>query len=55
MLGDVYFKEQDYFNAEATLKSVVENAQDAALKSEAQQKLDTVISEREKYSKVEQQ
>ncbi len=55
LLGDVYFKEQDYFNAEATLKSVVENAQDAALKSEAQQKLDTVISEKQKYSKVEQQ
>ncbi len=55
LLGDVYFKEQDYFNAEATLKSVIENAQDAALKSEAQQKLDTVISEKEKYSKVEQQ
>ena len=55
LLGDVYFKEQDYFNAEATLKSVVANAQDAALKSEAQQKLDTIISEKEKYSKVEQQ
>ena len=55
LLGDIYFKEQDYFNAEATLKSVVENANDAALKSEAQQKLDTVISEKEKYSKVENQ
>ena len=55
LLGDVYLKEQDYFNAEATLKSVVENAEDAALKSEAQQKLDIVISEKEKYSKVEPQ
>ena len=55
LLGDVYFKEQDYFNAEATLRSVTENAQDAALKSEAQQKLDAVITEKEKYSKVEQQ
>ena len=55
LLGDVYFKQQDYFNAEATLKSVVENANDAALKTEAQQKLDTVISEKEKYSKVEPQ
>ncbi len=26
LLGDIYFKQQDYFNAEATLKSVVENA-----------------------------
>ncbi len=54
LLGDVYFKEQDYFNAEATLRSVTENAEDAALQSEAQQKLDVVIAEKEKYSKVEQ-
>jgi hypothetical protein len=26
LLGDVYFKEEDYFNAEATLKSVIENS-----------------------------
>ena len=55
LLGDVYFKQQDYFNAEATLRSVTQNATDEALKSEAQQKLDTVISEKEKYSKVEPQ
>ena len=29
LLGEVYFKEQDYFNAEATLRSVVQNANDA--------------------------
>ena len=55
LLGDVYFKQQDYFNAEATLQSVIKNATDEALKNEAQQKLDAVISEKEKYSKVEQQ
>ncbi len=55
LLGDVYFKQQDYFNAEATLRSITENATDEALKNEAQQKLDAVISEKEKYSKVENQ
>jgi tetratricopeptide (TPR) repeat protein len=55
LLGDVYFKEQDYFNAEATLRSVVQNASDAQLKQEAQQKLDAVLSEKDKNSKVVQQ
>ncbi|PZP51248.1 MAG: hypothetical protein DI598_03695 [Pseudopedobacter saltans] len=44
LLGDIYYKEKDYFNAEATLKSVVENATDDNLKSEAQKKLDNVIA-----------
>ena len=43
LLGDVYFKQQDYFNAEATLRSVTQNATDEALKNEAQQKLDAVV------------
>lgn len=55
LLGDVYFKEKDYFNAEATLRSVVENAGDAQLKQEAQQKLNVVITEKDKNSKVTQQ
>jgi len=55
LLGDVYFKQQDYFNAEATLRSIVENTSDAQLKLEAQQKLDAVVAEKEKNSKVVQQ
>ncbi len=55
LLGDVYLKEQDYFNAEATLRSVVQNATDADLKKEAQQKLDAVLAEKDKNSKVVQQ
>jgi TolA-binding protein len=55
LLGDVYLKQQDYFNAEATLRSIVENATDAQLKQQAQQKLDEVIAEKEKNSKVVQQ
>ncbi|RFM27572.1 tetratricopeptide repeat protein [Deminuibacter soli] len=55
LLGDVYFKEKDYFNAEATLKSVAENATTPELKQEAQQKLDAVVAEKNKNSKVVQQ
>jgi hypothetical protein len=55
LLGDIYLKEQDYFNAEATLRSVVENTTITELKQEAQQKLDAVLAEKEKNSKVVQQ
>lgn len=55
LLGDIYFKEKDYFNAEATLKSVVENATVPELKKEAQQKLDAVTAEKNNNSKVVQQ
>ncbi len=54
LLGDVYFKEDDYFNSEATLKSVVDNAAIPELKKEAQQKLDIVVEEKMKNSKVSQ-
>ncbi len=54
LLGDVYYREGDYFNAEATLKSVVENATDDTLKQEAQQKLDIVVKEKNKNSKIDQ-
>ena len=55
LLGDVYFKQNDIFNAEATFKSVVENAAQDVLKSEAQQKLEAVIEQKNKSTKVEQQ
>ena len=54
LLGEIYFREKDYFNAEATLKSVVENATDAGFKKEAQDKLDIVVAEKNRNSKVEQ-
>ncbi len=54
LLGDIYFKEKDYFNSEATLKSVVENATLPDLQREAQNKLNTVTDERVKNSKVSQ-
>jgi len=53
LLGDVYYQQKDYFNAEATLKSVVDNSTIAELKAEAQQKLDKIIAEKNQNSKVE--
>jgi TolA-binding protein len=52
LLGDVYFKEKDYFNAKATFQSVVDNSLNTDLKSEAQGKLDKVIDEEGRNSKV---
>ncbi len=39
LLGDIYMKQQDYFNAKATYQSIVENASIPELKAQAQQKL----------------
>ena len=55
LLGDIYFKEKDYFNAKATFQSVVENATIPALKEEAQRKLSQVKEEEKTASKIEGQ
>ncbi|HEU4608803.1 MAG TPA: tetratricopeptide repeat protein, partial [Chitinophagaceae bacterium] len=52
LLGDIYFKQKDYFNAKATFQSVVDNTLNAELKTEAQGKLNKVIEEEAKSSKV---
>ena len=52
LLGDVYFKQKDYFNAKATFQSVVDNTLNAELKSEAQSKLNKVTEEEKQSSKV---
>ena len=52
LLGDIYWKQKDYFNAEATLKSVAENSAITELKLEAQTKLDAVIADKIASSKV---
>jgi TolA-binding protein len=52
LLGDIFFKQKDYFNAKATFQSIVENTLNAELKSEAQSKLNKVIEEEAKNSKV---
>ncbi len=54
LLGDIYWKQKDYFNAEATLKSVGDNATIPELKQEAQTMLQAVIEEKNANSKVSQ-
>ena len=55
LLGDIYFRQKDYFNAKATFQSIVENSLNLELKAEAQQKLARVIEEENKSSKVDNQ
>ena len=52
LLGDIYMKEKDYFNAKATFQSVVANANMPEMKELAQQKLNDAIEEEKKESKV---
>ncbi len=55
LLGDIYVSQKDLFNAEATFKSIVDNATITEVKEEAQRKLDKVLEEKNKTNKVEQQ
>ena len=52
LLGDVYWKQKDYFNSEATFKSVAQNSTIEELKEEAQVKFDAVVDDKNKESKV---
>ena len=53
LLGDVYFKQKDFFNAKATYQSVIENAKIEELRLEAERKLKQVEEEEKKGSKVD--
>jgi tetratricopeptide (TPR) repeat protein len=55
LLGDVYTQQKDWFNAEATFKSIIENAIFPELKTVAQEKLQQVIAEKNKANKIDQQ
>jgi len=52
LLGDIFLQQKDYFNAKATYESVSKNAAIAALKAEAQQKLDKAIAEEKQQSRI---
>jgi tetratricopeptide (TPR) repeat protein len=54
LLGDIYHKQKDYFNAIATYKSVSENATIPELKKEASDKLKLVEKEEKEQSKISQ-
>src|SRR5690606_37417069 len=52
LLGDIFMKQKDYFNAKATFESVAKNAVLDDLKIEAQQKLDAAIAAEKEVSKI---
>ncbi len=52
LLGDIFLKQKDYFNAKATYESVAENAAIPELKQEAREKLNQAITEEKKQSKL---
>lgn len=53
LLGDIYWKQKDYFNAKATFQSIVDNSKIADLKAEAIDKLDKVTAEEKSKSKIQ--
>jgi TolA-binding protein len=52
LLGDVYLKQKDYFNAKATFQSIVDNAKLEDIRQEADKKLKLAQEEERKNSKV---
>ena len=52
LLGDIYLKEKDYFNAKATFQSLVENAKIEEIRVQAEQRLDEVKKEEVNNSKI---
>ena len=52
LLGGIYLKEKDYFNAKATFQSLVDNAKIDELRTLAAQKLEEVKQEEAKNSKI---
>ena len=52
LLGDIFMKQKDYFNAKATFESVSKNAAIPELKTEAEQKLALALTEENKSSKI---
>jgi tetratricopeptide (TPR) repeat protein len=52
LIGDIYMKKKDYFNAKATFESVASNAEIPELKAEAQRKYDEAVALEKKSSKI---
>jgi tetratricopeptide (TPR) repeat protein len=52
LLGDIYLKEKDYFNAKATFQSLAENSKIEEIRVQAEQRLDEVKKEEAGNSKI---
>jgi TolA-binding protein len=55
LLGEIYLREKDYFNAKATFQSLVENAKIEDIRVQAEQRLDEVKKEESGNSKISNQ
>lgn len=55
LLGDIYLKQKDYFNAKATYKSVADNVTIPELKEEAAAKYEKAVAEEQSQSKIEKE
>lgn len=53
LLGDIYLKQKDYFNAKATYKSVADNAMIPELKKKAAEKYEQALAEEKASSKIQ--
>jgi TolA-binding protein len=52
LLGDIYLKEKDYFNARATFQSLAENSKIEEIRVQAEQRLEEVKKEESGNSKI---
>ena len=50
LLGDIFVRQKDYFNAKATFESVFKNSETEELKLEAKNKYDAVLEAEKKSS-----
>jgi hypothetical protein len=52
LLADIYLVNKNTFQAKATLESIIENAEDATLKQEATNKLNSILESENKTTKL---
>lgn len=52
MLGDIFWKNKDYFNAKATLQSIVDNCKIPELVNQAKDALAKVVADEKTHSKI---
>lgn len=52
MLGDIFWKKNDYFNAKATLQSIVDNCKIPELVTQARDALAKVVADEKTHSKI---
>src|SRR5699024_6569944 len=52
LLGNIFWQEKDYFNAKATLQSIIDHSDEEDLVNDAKQLLEQVKADNDKQSKI---